>query len=205
MFAFSTVLMASWEVALGVATIGLLDGGTAGLIWMFFVCWWGFMAVNTSMAEMASMAPTSGGQYHWVSEFAPPQYQKFLSYLIGWLCMLAWQVAAVATAYQPALMIQGLLVLNYPDSYVFQRWHGSLLIMAVSGLAAIINTIFAKHLHQIEGFVLAVHLLGYLCILIPLWVLGPIGEPTAVFTEFSSFLGWDKGYRSSSKSPLQSA
>jgi len=89
MFAFSTVLMASWEVALGIATIGLLDGGTAGLIWMFFVSWWGFMAVNTSMAEIASMAPTSGGQYHWVSEFAPARYQKFLSYPIGWLCMLA--------------------------------------------------------------------------------------------------------------------
>jgi len=30
-----------------------------------------------------SRAPTSGGQYHWVSEFAPPEYQKFLSYASG--------------------------------------------------------------------------------------------------------------------------
>jgi hypothetical protein len=30
-----------------------------------------------------SRAPTSGGQYHWVSEFAPPKYQKFLSYASG--------------------------------------------------------------------------------------------------------------------------
>jgi hypothetical protein len=28
-------------------------------------------------------APTSGGQYHWVSEFAPPSLQKFLSYVTG--------------------------------------------------------------------------------------------------------------------------
>lgn len=28
-------------------------------------------------------APISGGQYHWVSEFAPPRYQKFLSYMTG--------------------------------------------------------------------------------------------------------------------------
>lgn len=65
------------------ASIGLIDGGTAGLIWMYFICWIGFICVNTSMAEMGSMAPTSGGQYHWVSEFAPPQSQRFLSYLIG--------------------------------------------------------------------------------------------------------------------------
>lgn len=30
-------------------------------------------------------APISGGQYHWVSEFAPPQYQKPLSYITGML------------------------------------------------------------------------------------------------------------------------
>lgn len=42
--------------------------------------------VNTHMlpADLySSRAPTAGGQYHWVSEFAPPRYQKFLSYLVG--------------------------------------------------------------------------------------------------------------------------
>jgi hypothetical protein len=27
----------------------------------------------------------SGGQYHWVSEFAPKEHQQFLSYITGWL------------------------------------------------------------------------------------------------------------------------
>jgi hypothetical protein len=30
-------------------------------------------------------SPTSGGQYHWVSEFAPPKAQKMLSYAVGTL------------------------------------------------------------------------------------------------------------------------
>lgn len=53
---------ATWDVrqltkpaTRSVSTIGLVNGGTAGLIWMFFVCWVGFLLVNTSMAEMASM------------------------------------------------------------------------------------------------------------------------------------------------------
>jgi amino acid transporter len=33
----------------------LINGGTAGMIWLFLVAWIGFLAVNTSMAEMASM------------------------------------------------------------------------------------------------------------------------------------------------------
>lgn len=28
-------------------------------------------------------SPTAGGQYHWVSEFAPPKIQKLLSYIVG--------------------------------------------------------------------------------------------------------------------------
>lgn len=82
------LVMCSWETMLGTSIIGLINGGTAGLIWMYLVAWVGFLAVNISMAEMASMAPTSGGQYHWVSEFAPKQYQKFMSFIVGTLRML---------------------------------------------------------------------------------------------------------------------
>jgi len=61
----------------------LIDGGTAGLIWGFLAVSIGFLFVYLSLAEMASMAPTAGGQYHWVSEFAPQSAQKFLSFLVG--------------------------------------------------------------------------------------------------------------------------
>ena len=68
---------------------------------MFLSVCFGMFFVMLSMAEMASMlvlqasepvvpgllrtcrAPTSGGQYHWVSEIAPNKHQKFLSYIVG--------------------------------------------------------------------------------------------------------------------------
>src|SRR4051794_9536905 len=61
----------------------MINGGTAGLIWGYLIVWIGYMLVFATIAEMASMAPTSGGQYHWVSEFAPRSSQKFVSYLVG--------------------------------------------------------------------------------------------------------------------------
>lgn len=60
-----------------------MNGGTAGLIWGYLIVWVGYLFVFATMAEMASMSPTSGGQYHWVSEFAPPWCQKSLSYITG--------------------------------------------------------------------------------------------------------------------------
>lgn len=58
------------------------------MIWGYLIVWMGYLLVFASMAEMASMSPTSGGQYHWVSEFAPAGSQKFMSYLTGELMML---------------------------------------------------------------------------------------------------------------------
>lgn len=92
--------MSTWETQLAASSFGLINGGLAGLIYMYLFTFAGFLAVIASMAEMASMqvvlilrtnlavdnpsrAPTSGGQYHWVSEFAPKSCQKFLSYVTG--------------------------------------------------------------------------------------------------------------------------
>lgn len=77
------ILQSSWESTLLVAGYGLTNGGTAGTIWMTVFVVTGVMCMICSMAEMASMAPTAGGQYHWVSEFAPPSVQKPLSYIVG--------------------------------------------------------------------------------------------------------------------------
>lgn len=55
MFGFSMLLMATWEVALSVIASGLVEGGTAGVIWLFFIVWVSFIFVNLSMAEMGSM------------------------------------------------------------------------------------------------------------------------------------------------------
>lgn len=86
-------------------------------------------------------------------------------------------------------MIQGLLVLNYPE-YVFENWHGTLLVIAIVGFCIIFNTCLAKKLPMVEGLILIFHVLGFFAVLIPLWVLGPRGDPKQVFTEFLNLGGW---------------
>lgn len=93
------VLGLTWEFSIVTSVFSLANGGTAGAIWLVLVVTFGMFTVMLSMAEMASMAPTSGGQYHWVSEFAPAKYQKQLSYAVGWLVTLGWQSAMPTVAY----------------------------------------------------------------------------------------------------------
>ncbi len=80
---FVCVMVSTWEVLFLANSQGLTDGGLAGLFWSYVWTLIDFALIAASLAEMASMAPTSGGMYHWVSEFAPPEYQRFLSYVTG--------------------------------------------------------------------------------------------------------------------------
>lgn len=149
----------------------------------------GFSLVIASMAEMASMAPTAGGQYHWISEFAPRSSQRFLSYIIGWLCVLGWQAGTASSCFLAGTEIQGLVILNY-DNYEPQRWHGTLMAMAVIALCALFNTILAKRLPVVEGVVLILHVAGFFAILIPLWILAPRSSSKDVWTKVEDAQGW---------------
>ncbi|WPH02746.1 putative amino-acid permease [Acrodontium crateriforme] len=189
MFGFSTILMCSWESLLSTAALALNNGGFAGLVYTWLIAWSGFIAVYASMAEMGSMAPTTGGQYHWVSEFAPRKYQQFLSYVVGWLGVLGWQTLVASIAFQAGTEIQGLLVLNYGDAYTFERWHGTLLVWFIVLFSAVFNTLLATRLHLVEGAILVVHIFGFFVILVPLWVLSPRVSSQEVWTGFSDG-GW---------------
>jgi amino acid transporter len=60
---FVVVLGLTWEFSLTTLVFNLGNGGTAGAIWLVLSVCTGMFFVMLSMAELASMAPTSGGQY----------------------------------------------------------------------------------------------------------------------------------------------
>jgi len=106
---------------------------------------------------------------------------------------MGWQTGITSVAFLAGTQIQGLLVLNYPD-YEFQRWHGTVLVIAVTSFAMIFNTFAASRLPVVEAVMLVLHVLGFFAILIPLWVLAPgnsgLNDSTRVFTQFVNDGGW---------------
>ncbi|KAF2192179.1 amino acid transporter [Zopfia rhizophila CBS 207.26] len=188
-FGYAVILGCTWEFALVIVSLSLMNGGTAGGIWMFFVVCVGMFFVVLSLAEMASMAPTAGGQYHWVSEFAPPKQQKFLSYITGWFSVIGWQAAMASTSYAVAQQLQGLIALNVPD-YAIKGWQSTLFCIATALFAIIWNTILVRKLPLMEGIVMILHIFGFIVFVAVLWVLGPRSDPKVVFTEFQDNGGW---------------
>lgn len=125
----------------------------------------------------------------YVSEFAPRSHQKFLSYIVGWLAVLGWQSLIAMTAYSSAVIILSMVSISHP-AYTMQNWHQSLLMIGIGIIGTLMNTYGAGRLTNLQGLVLVVHIFGFFCIVIPLWVLAPKAPASEVFGSFENFGGW---------------
>ncbi|KAJ5091052.1 hypothetical protein NUU61_005922 [Penicillium alfredii] len=186
---FSAVLQATWEFILISNSQGLENGGLAGLFWSYMWTFVGFGLIIVSLAEMASIAPTSGGQYHWVSELASPRYQKFLSYTTGWMSVLAWQSGAASGSFLTGTIIQGLISIRDP-SYQPQNWQGTLFVFAMVAVIYFFNVYAASWMPRIQNVLLALHLLCWVVVIVVLFAMAPHNSAQAVFTEFRNGGGW---------------
>ncbi|KAK3045541.1 hypothetical protein LTR09_012884 [Extremus antarcticus] len=172
MIGFSCTIMITWEGILFVYQYGMYDGGPLGSIIGYLFCWIGYTLVALCLAELNSIFPTAGGQYHWTSELAPRSVRRPLSYMTGWLLVLGWQADLASAAYLGGVIIQGVAALNYPE-YQVERWQGTLILYAVVLFAFFFNTVLARLLPFAEGTILAIHILGWFAILISIIVMGP--------------------------------
>ncbi|KAI4114679.1 MAG: hypothetical protein LQ345_004578 [Seirophora villosa] len=186
---FSVVLICTWELLFANLTFALTNGGTGGLFWGFTVACIACVFIYLSMAEMASMTPTAGGQYHWVSEFSPRWCQKYLSYITGWLLAIGWQGAIVGLSFVAGTIVQGLITLNNPN-YVPEQWHGTLLVIAAVVIAVAINVFLSKTLPIAEWFILILHVVGLFAIIIPLLAMAPKNSARVALLDITNSGGW---------------
>ncbi|KAJ9630757.1 hypothetical protein H2203_001281 [Taxawa tesnikishii (nom. ined.)] len=180
--AFTVILQGTWEV--------LLTATYQGLFWSYIWTFIGFSFVMASLAEMASMAPTAGGQYHWVSEFAPPRWQKSLSYVTGWMSTLSWQAGTASGPYLVGTMIQSMIYVNDPD-YSGTNWQGTLFVIAITIVVYGMNVYGARAMPVFQNLMLILHVLGFVTIVVCFWVLAPRNTAATVFTQFTNDGGWN--------------
>lgn len=105
------------------------------------------------------------------------------------MSVLAWQAGAAAGPFLAGILIQGLVVLNYPD-YKPTRWQGTLLVWVMALLIYIVNVWFARAMPMIQNLLLILHVLGFMAVIIALWAMAPRNAPETVFLKFTDRGGW---------------
>ena len=103
--------------------------------------------------------------------------------------MLGWQAGLLSVAFLVGTIIQGLIVLNDPN-YVFERWHGTLMVWGITAFCVIFNTFLAKRLPAVEVMVFAIHMGGLFAVIVPLWILSPRATATEALLTFTNGGSW---------------
>ncbi|KAJ5539518.1 amino acid permease [Penicillium frequentans] len=188
--AFSACLLATWESAGGSLQAGLYNGGPAAIVYGIILSTVGNMAIACSLAELASLHPTAGAQYHW-SYFLAPRGRRFISFFQGWITVFSWSALVCIAPYFIGTQIQGLVVLVDPG-YELVRWRGTLLMWAVAIIPIIINIFARRVLSAIEVAAGIMHVV-FLPVTIAVFViLAPRNPDSFVWDTFVGGLsGWE--------------
>lgn len=86
-------------------------------------------------------------------------------------------------------LVQTIILINN-ENYAFPSWQGTLLAFA-SMLIAFIGSVYgAKVLPYWQTTVFAVHVLGFLAYIVPIWINAPRASHQQVWAEFQNEGGW---------------
>lgn len=102
---------------------------------------------------------------------------------------MSWQAGYAVGVFLTGTLIQVIILENNPN-YAFPAWQGSLFVMAVILLVAIINIYGYRLIPKVQQVAFLLHLMGYICFLVPIWVNAPKTTAKVVFTEFANYGGW---------------
>lgn len=185
------VVCNSWIAVAATLIIGISQGGFMTVIFGL-ICGFVFMGSSAiSLAELASVYPTAGGQYHWTSILAPKKQSRGLSYVCGSINVFSW-IGASAAIILIITEYVGTLVTAYNPGIILEGWQ-YFLIFQFFNLWGLLHNIFASRksafLNDI-GFILSL-LTFFITMVTCLAMAYPKMSSDMVWTTFVNNTGWD--------------
>ncbi|KAF9888505.1 hypothetical protein FE257_008612 [Aspergillus nanangensis] len=187
------VICNSWAGIAGSIQLALLQGGPVTLVYSILITTTAYVAMGISLAELASVYPTAGGQYHFASVLSPPYARRALSYACGLLSMLSWVAIGVSVVCISSEQLISVVAV-YHGGFVTKSWQVFLVYQATAFLALLYNIFALKRApwsHRI-GFFMTLSL--FLVSIIGMLVRAVPKQPhTFVWATFINQTGWPDG------------
>ncbi|OKP09944.1 Choline transport protein [Penicillium subrubescens] len=143
LFCLAFVICNSWAGIAGSLQLALMAGGPATLIYSILVATSAYFAIAASMAELAAVYPTAGGQYHFASILAPQRWRRGVSYTCGLLALFSWLVIGVSVTSITAQQLLALVSTSLSD-FVPQPWHVFFVYQGFALFAMLYNAFILK-------------------------------------------------------------
>lgn len=139
----------SWLTIASSFSIAIAAGGPVSLIFGTCVSGVFYACAGITLAELASMYPTAGGQYHFTSILAPERWNRSFAYTCGIISCLSWTINAAGCT---LLATQLLVALpQFFNGYEPTKWQMFLISQALNVFAFAYNVFLIRRttwIHQ---------------------------------------------------------
>ncbi|KAH8596947.1 amino acid permease family protein [Bisporella sp. PMI_857] len=187
------VICNSWVSVSGTVQLAIAAGGPRTLIYSILVSSVGYLCIACSLAELASVYPTAGGQYHFASILAPESINVGMAYTCGLVSVFSWVAIGASVTIIPCQTLFAVVAL-LDDTFVTHKWQIFLLFQAVALVIAVVNIFALKRLPWIHniGFFMSLGLF-LASIIITLVRASPKASSELVWKTSLNFIGWPDG------------
>ncbi|OQE20418.1 hypothetical protein PENSTE_c013G00904 [Penicillium steckii] len=180
----------SWAGIVGTLAIGITEGGTVLLLYGIVIMLVYGSCCTTTLAELSSVYPTAGGQYHWTSILSPRKYSRVLSYCCGAINIFSWISISAGVTILPAQFIISMAIYNNPG-YESKTWHYFLIYQATNIIVLLYNIFAIRRTTWIHDVGFLVSISSFFVILITCLARTPQMSSTEfVWTTFINRSGW---------------
>jgi len=121
------------------------------MTWGWIIAMVGIQCVASSMAELCSSMPTSGGLYYAAAVLAPPGYGPFFSWITGWSNWMTQITGAPSVNYGTSAMILASASIYNPN-YVPQNYQVYLLTIFLMLIHGCMSSMPTRYLARTNSF-----------------------------------------------------
>ncbi|RFU28996.1 hypothetical protein B7463_g7338, partial [Scytalidium lignicola] len=183
----------AWVVIGSSLTVSIFNGGPPGVLYEFLVAafYYGFIA--SSLAEMASSVPSSGGVYHWATLAPGPKYGRILGFYAGSLNFFGWLFDLASIAYIMAELVVQMYAIYHPN-YVIKDWQLFVAFLLITWLCVALTVFFNSSLPYLQQFGLFVIIVGGIATIIVLAAMPKTHASNSfVWSDWENNTGWNSG------------
>ncbi|EHK18240.1 uncharacterized protein TRIVIDRAFT_44930 [Trichoderma virens Gv29-8] len=171
----------SWAGVATAFSAALTAGGPVSLIYGNFVITAMYASAAVTLAELASVYPTAGGQYHFTSIMAPKSYNRSISYICGMIATVSWIICSTSVAS---------ITTEFYSGYKANAWQLFLISQGLNLFSLAYNLFLLKRTRWIHDAAFFLTLSTFLTISIVCLARGDKQSSTWVWTNFEPSSGW---------------
>ncbi|KAK7756438.1 hypothetical protein SLS62_001664 [Diatrype stigma] len=187
------------------AYFALYNGGPTTFLFSFAVAFCGALSQAASLAEMASLVPIAGAQYHWTYRLAPPRARRLATWVQAWATWFGYLSLLAGVASVTAIQIEAVVVVqllvpgagsdsdyDYDYGYTPGGWHTAALIAAVVVPFGLLNAYGFRVVPRLELAAAVLHVVLFVVFVVVLAVYGHHNDAKFIFLRSNVSSGWDE-------------